>query len=319
MKEVLISVIVPVYNAEQYIKNCVQSIQNQTCSDFELILINDGSTDSSLNICKNLAEEDKRIKVINQVNAGASAARNTGLKHVTGKYVVFVDSDDYVSPYYLENLYLAAQVGNYELVQCNFESTNLIDSKLPDVCFSEKHVHEITKTQALNNRIYKVTVWGKIYSTKILQEIQFQEGIIYEDDASYYIFIDRANRIAVLDETLYYYYMSDNSVMRNLNKDKSTAFLKIYEDRIEYFKERNDKELLEGTYDRYCLVLMLTLSASYSHNTNVVDRPKMLQQFKKYYSLVMKSASISVKDKVMFTCFWISPPIIGRIIGILNG
>ena len=85
----------------------------------------------------------------------------------------------------------------------------------------------------------------------------FEEGIIYEDDASYYIFIDRAQKLAKLNETLYFYYMSENSVMRNNKKDKSDAFINIYEERIKYFKENEEKELLEGSYDRFCLVLML--------------------------------------------------------------
>lgn len=102
----LISVIIPVYNAEKYIERCVKSIQNQTYTHFELILVNDGSTDNSLNLCEILASNDERIVVVNRDNGGASAARNTGLAHIRGNYVIFADSDDYVSPSYLENLYL---------------------------------------------------------------------------------------------------------------------------------------------------------------------------------------------------------------------
>ena len=105
----LISVIIPVYNAEKYIERCVKSIQNQTYTHFELILVNDGSTDNSLNLCEILASNDDRIVVVNRDNGGASAARNTGLAHIRGNYVIFADSDDYVSPSYIENLYFAAK------------------------------------------------------------------------------------------------------------------------------------------------------------------------------------------------------------------
>lgn len=163
----LISVIIPVYNAEKYIERCVKSIQNQTYTHFELILVNDGSTDNSLNLCEILASNDERIVVVNRDNGGASAARNTGLAHIRGNYVIFADSDDYVSPSYLENLYFAAKQGNYDIVQCNLESTSDTNKKLQTVAFDSSDVKEITKVQALNERKYKVCVWGKIYRSHI--------------------------------------------------------------------------------------------------------------------------------------------------------
>lgn len=311
----LISVIVPVYNAAAYIERCVKSIQNQTYTHFELILVNDGSTDNSLEICKTLASQDERIVVLDRPNGGASAARNTGLAHMRGQYIVFADSDDYVSPSYLENLHRAAEQGDYDIVQCNLESTFDMDKRLEKVLYRQTDVKEVTKKQALNERKYKVSVWGKIYCSHIFKDFRFQEGIIYEDDASYYIFVDRAHRLAVLDETLYYYYMSENSVMRNDKKDKSTAFIGIYEDRIRYFRERNNQELLDGSYDRFCLVLMLNLSASYAHGNNCGDRKQLWTLYKKYYHSTMQAKTIGMKDKLMFTCFRIAPHLVGRIIG----
>ena len=197
----LISVIVPVYNAEEYIKRCVESIQNQTYSHFELILVNDGSRDNSLALCQALAAQDERIVVLDRPNGGASAARNTGLAHMRGQYIVFVDSDDYVSPSYLENLHRAAKQGDYDIVQCNLESTFDMDKRLEKVLYRQTDVKEVTKKQALNDRKYKVSVWGKIYSAQLFMDFRFQEGIIYEDDASYYILVDRAKKRAVLNET----------------------------------------------------------------------------------------------------------------------
>lgn len=311
----LISVIVPVYNVAAYIERCVKSIQNQTYTHFELILVNDGSTDNSLEICKTLASQDERIVVLDRPNGGASAARNTGLAHMRGQYIVFVDSDDYVSPSYLENLHRAAEQGDYDIVQCNLESTFDMDKRLEKVVYQSTDVKEVTKKQALNERKYKVSVWGKIYCSHIFKDFRFQEGIIYEDDDSYYIFVDRANRLAVLDETLYYYYMSENSVMRNDKKDKSTDFIGIYEDRIRYFRDRNNQELLDGSYDRFCFVLMLSLSASYAHGNNCGDRKQLWTLYKKYYHSTMQAKTIGMKDKLMFTCFRIAPHLVGRIIG----
>ena len=311
----LISVIVPVYNAAAYIERCVKSIQNQTYTHYELILVNDGSTDNSLEICKTLASQDERIVVLDRPNGGASAARNTGLTKARGDYIVFVDSDDYVTSTYLENLYLAAKFGNYDIVQCNFEEVNNTKLSINNVIFDKMHVQEISKKQALNDRVYKVTIWGKIYSSFLFDDFKFREGEIYEDDASYYIFVDKAKKIAILNETLYYYYMSENSVMRNDKKDKSTAFIGIYEDRIRYFRDRNNQDLLDGSYDRFCLVLMLSLAASYAHGNNCGDRKQLWTLYKKYYHSTMQAKTIGIKDKLMFTCFRIAPHLVGRIIG----
>lgn len=315
----LISVIVPVYNSEKYIKKCVESIQGQSYVDFELILINDGSTDDSFALCKQLAESDARIVVLDRPNGGASAARNTGLDVAKGEYVVFVDCDDYVSPDYLRNLYLAAKHGDFDIVQCNSQSTNRIETNIKTVSYDEQDIFEITKAQALNRRLYKVSVWGKIYKKFIFSTFHFQEGTIYEDDASYYIFVDRANKIGILNETLYFYYMSQNSIMRNDKKDKSTAFIDIYRGRINYFAECNNEELLDGTYDRFCLVLMLTYSNSLINGNNKHDRQEFLNLYRKYYPVVIKSAFVDFKDKLMFCGFSICPQIAGRIIGRLRG
>ena len=232
---------------------------------------------------------------------------------------MFVDSDDYVSPSYLENLHRAAKQGDYDIVQCNLESTFDMDKRLEKVLYRQTDVKEVTKKQALNDRKYKVSVWGKIYSAQLFVDFRFQEGIIYEDDASYYILVDRAKKLAVLNETLYYYYMSDHSVMRNDQKDKSTAFIGIYEDRIQYFKQRKNRELLDGSYDRFCLVLMLSLSASFAHGNNIGDRKRLLALFKKYYPLAMGAKVIGLKDKMMFTAFRIAPHLAGWTIGKMRG
>ena len=109
--------------------------------------------------------------------------------------------------------------------------------------------------------------------------------------------------------------LSENSVMRNDKKDKSTAFIGIYEDRIRYFRDRNNQELLDGSYDRFCLVLMLSLSASYAHGNNCGDRKQLWTLYKKYYHSTMQAKTIGMKDKLMFTCFRIAPHLVGRIIG----
>lgn len=319
MGDDLISVIIPVYNAEKYLKHCVDSVLQQSYRNFELILVNDGSVDNSLELCKKLALNDERIVVVDQENGGAGAARNTGLDTMQGRYVVFIDSDDYVNENYLLNLYLAAKFGAFDIAQCDLRETFDRDVSTAPVSYCIEDVEQITKKRALNDRLYKVSIWGKIYSSRIFEGFRFQEGIIYEDDASYYIFVDKAERIAILHETLYYYFQSKNSVMRNDKKDKSTAFVEIYEERIRYFSSKGDKALLEGTYDRFCLVLMLTTASSLFHGTNLGDIDRFLKLFKRYYPMAMRSTYVSWKDKMMFSVFRAAPRPVGRAIGRMRG
>ena len=314
----LISVIVPVYNAEQYIEHCIESILKQTYRNFELILVNDGSKDNSLELCKAYANKDQRIKVFDRENGGASAARNTGLLQMKGTYVVFVDSDDYIARNYIENLYLSAKLGDYDIVQCNLSRTTNMLQTCGEVTFQSSDVREIQKIEALNHRLYMVSVCGKIYASHIFEDFQFKEGIIYEDDASYYIFVDRAKKIALLNETLYYYFMSDNSVMRNEAVEKNTDFIGVYEDRIKYFENKHDKVLLGGSYCRYCLVLMLATSKAITNKNRASYINQLISLYNENYSYARKAKQVKAKDKVILLCFRLFPKIVGGIIGRLR-
>lgn len=315
----LISVIIPVYNAEQYLEDCIGSICNQSYKNFELILVNDGSVDSSLSICKKCAGIDKRIKVIERSNGGAGAARNSGMKVMQGAYVVFVDSDDYVNSDYLRNLYQAAKVNDYDIVQCGMKKTKGKKRNDLQVSYKAIDVKEISKKKALNGRVYNVGIWGKIYSRKVIGSFRFNEGKIYEDEAAYYRLVDRADKIAVLNETLYYYYASDNSVMRNDKENKSLYFLNVFEDRLAYFYNKNDMVLMEGTYGRICISIMLFLSGILTNGNNKGDINYLLGLFDKYYKLAIRSKYVNLKDKCMLRCFHISPKKIGSIIGKIRG
>lgn len=311
----LVSVIVPVYNAEKYIDRCIKSIVNQSFSNFELILIDDGSNDKSFDICKKWSKKDKRIKVYSQKNAGASAARNYGLRIMKGEYVVFVDADDWIHSKYIELLYSSIKLGDYDIVQCALKPTIDMESKLEEaVSFDKKNVKEISKIQALNYRLYKVSVCAKIYKRDIFLNFLFREGAIYEDDASYYIFVYRANKIAILNETLYYYYMSNNSVMRN-EKPLDLAFIDIYKERIEFFRKSGETEFLEGSIARFCLVLLL----SYGGIIQDTDKKKYIWDlYVQGYNQIRNSKYILKRDKILFVFFRRCPNVCTILIKILR-
>ncbi len=315
----LISVIVPVYNSEKYIESCIDSIIAQSYNNFELLLINDGSTDNSLKICLEKAKTDNRITVILKENGGASSARNAGLDKITGDYVVFADADDTVSPDYLKNLYLSAKYGGYDIVKCNLEVTHELNPLIKPCEFSPEHITEITKVEALNERKFKVSPCATIYADHLFENNRFTEGIIYEDDDSYYRFAYEANKLALLNENLYFYYMSQNSVMRNNSIDKKTDFIEIYERRIKYFADRNEAELLDGSYNRYCLVLMLFIASSRAKKHNLKDIDRLWELYKEKYKRIKNSPYVPLKDKCMYTCFRAFPKISGFFICKIRG
>lgn len=312
-KNQLISVIIPVYNAGKHLSKCIDSFIGQSYSHFELLLVDDGSTDDSREICNIYSTKDQRIHLLTKNNGGASSARNFGLDHIRGEYVVFADSDDFVSPDYLNNMYLAAISGNYDIVQCDHIDISDASYKPVSLKYQSKDVKEITKVQALNNMVYKVCIWGKIYRAILFKQFRFPEGIVYEDDASYYKLVYFSKKIAVIHEVLYYYFLSENSVMRGKNggnKGKKAYFTNIYEERIDFFIEQEDEVLLQGSYVRYCIVLMLQISRVETKE----EQEKYFTVFKDNLRNARSLGSIGIKNEIMFSSFSIAPKMIGKII-----
>lgn len=204
-----ISIIVPIYNAEKYIEKCVDSLLNQTKKELEFILINDGSTDNTDDILKKY--KDKRIKYFKNKNQGIGKTRNFGIEKSTGKYLMFVDSDDYIEPTACEELYEKAIATKAEVVICDFY-------KIYDDNRKEKIKLPSFKTSKLKdnpNILIDINLapWNKIYKAKLIKDhnIKFVEGLKYEDTPFVAEVLDKANKIAKLDSYLNYYLIHGNS------------------------------------------------------------------------------------------------------------
>ncbi len=204
-----ISVIVPVYNAEEYLECCIESILSQTFHDFEIILVNDGSCDESGIICEAYRGKDERIRVIHQNNAGQGAARNRGIKAAKGNWISFVDADDLIHPQMLEHLYSAVQTSGASLSMCDALEENSIpnefggyrDNRYKCYDVSEEYLLELYK-----NRKYRIwTAWAKLIAREILIAHPFPEGRIYEDNAIVCRWLYAANKVTDSCEKLYFY------------------------------------------------------------------------------------------------------------------
>ena len=210
----LIAVIVPVYNVAPYLERCVTSIREQTYTNLEIILVDDGSTDESGALCDAYARADARIKVIHQANGGLSAARNTGLAHATAPYVTFVDSDDYVDKDYVRVLYKTLKDAGVPMVVCGINIVEL-DGKITTTAGGEEFV--ATTREALlillrGDGIIKIMTFGKLFRRDLFDQVKFPIGHLHEDMATTYRLIAQCDRVAVKAVPLYYYCLRTDSL-----------------------------------------------------------------------------------------------------------
>lgn len=203
-----LSIIVPVYNVEKYICKCLDSILAQTFSDFEVILVDDGSTDASGKICDDYAKKDNRIVVIHRENGGLSAARNTGIKYANGAFIAFVDSDDYIAPNMYETLINVSKETGADIVKCGFHE--FVDDNITvKKTFSEVKVMDNYSGQSLLPLYYEgvlyTVVWNGIYSSNLGKTVVYPEGYINEDNYASPMYLHLSKKIALIPDCFYYY------------------------------------------------------------------------------------------------------------------
>ena len=254
-----ISVIIPVYNVENYLKKCLDSVCNQTLTDIEIICINDGSTDNSLKILNEYEIKDERIKVISKENGGQATARNLGIKEAQGEYVSFVDSDDFIEPTMLEKLYTKSKNNDLDIVMCKIATYDNQTHEIKDNVWYymlgvfrdfEKDIftHKDTKEFTCN---IAVTPYNKIYKTSLLKDnnILFPEGLIFEDEKFFFDVYLRAQKVSIIDEFLYYYRVNRKGSTVNISKEND------YSDIIPISKLIRQTFKETGNYEDYKILL----------------------------------------------------------------
>lgn len=257
----LISVIVPVYNAEKYLDRCIRSIVNQTYQNLEIILIDDGSSDYSSAICDQWAEKDERIRVFHQVNRGISAARNSGISVSGGNYILMVDSDDYLSVSMIAFMYSSMRKENADLAVCDFYRGK--DEEYEFV-YDEKKANEMIDGKEAMERIYLdehktlqyVVPWGKLYKKSLFDQVRYPEGRIFEDIYVTHQLLSRCRKIVVIPQILTYYYANPSSIMNSRFHVKKLDYLPALKNRIDFFKSHDLQELREAAYEEYLHALI---------------------------------------------------------------
>lgn len=235
-----ISIIVPVYRAEQYLNRCVESILAQTFTDFELILVDDGSPDNCPQMCDAWAEKDFRIKVVHQVNFGQATARNVGVNVSKSSYITFVDSDDAIHPQFLEFLYKAIKNNNADISFCGdilgelpkFKNIDLDEAKVNCCVMTEEKLIELFYSK---RHMYGV-VWGKLIRKDLVLKYPFTAGRIFEDSALVCKWLYYAKKIIHVDYDMYYYFYNTNGTIHSTFNEKRLDILWSMEEQSGFYR-----------------------------------------------------------------------------------
>ena len=225
----LITIIIPVYNAKKYLRDCIESILSQTYHNLEIILVDDGSTDSSEKLVDDYAKTDKRIKAIHQKNMGLSGARNTGLKHATGKYVTFVDSDDRIDPNMVKNLLNALLDAHADIAVCSFKET-YPNGKTKG--FNKNYPKQVFTTEtALSNMLqengFMVSTTMKLFPTSYFKDIKFPIDKLHEDVGTTYKLIMKAKTIVFIPNEYYIYVHHNNSIINQTFDERKFNLIEL--------------------------------------------------------------------------------------------
>lgn len=245
--EELISVIIPIYKVEKYIRKCINSIINQTYKNLEIILVDDGSPDKCGIICDEYKKIDNRIKVIHKKNGGLSDARNAGLDICKGQFVCFIDSDDYVLENYIEHLYTTLKENNANISCCNFEYVyeNKNVGKIRD---DKEKIYNFDTINALKELLYQKNIdnsmWAKLYDIHLFDNIRFPYGKIYEDFAIFYKLLLKTNKLVYSNQKKYLYLQREESILSTLFSEKDLVMItlakEMYNEIINKYPELKD-------------------------------------------------------------------------------
>ncbi len=286
-----VSVIVPVYNVEKYLANCLDTLVNQTLTDIEIIVVNDGATDSSSEIIKEYAAKYSNIIALDKQNGGLSDARNYGLSFAKGEYIGYVDSDDYVDYDMYELLYKKAKEGDYDVVECDLHHV------FPDGSIDTEVGERITDKKEML-MMGRSVVWNKIYKRDwLLQtEVIFPKGCIYEDVEFFCKLVPSIRSYAYVDSASIYYVQRGDSI-NNKQSLKTLDIVKILTHISDYYREK-------GYYDEYhdaleFLYTRILLCSSFSRMCRIPDKKDRKKALTKNFELLNEAFPKWKKNKYL--------------------
>lgn len=294
--EELVSVIIPIYNVEKYLKKSVKSVIDQTYSNLEIILVDDGSKDSCYKLCEELKKEDKRIIVIHKENGGLSDARNRGIDVAKGKYLFFLDSDDYIEKNTIKILYDTLKTDGTDMVV--FDFIKIFDTGEIIQENTTINAHDIIDANVLLKGIVQdknwryVPAWNKLYKREIWTSLRFPKGKLHEDEFVIHKILDKCERVSIIPNKLLYYVQRSGSIMNNIS-DKNRihitlAFVERTNFYLEHGMENEASKMFLNTIDRYIYKIGLS---------DKVENSELKHEIKKLYKKINKK-NIGLKSNI---------------------
>lgn len=283
MENDLISIIIPVYKVEKYLEKCIESVLKQTYTNLQIILVDDGSPDNCGKICDEYAKKDPRIEVIHKVNGGLSDARNVGIAKAKGKYIGFVDSDDYIKEDMYEILINLIKEYDADVSICNLY--DVIDGK-EYIRNNENGIQEYSRLEILKEVLLDKNIqsyaWNKLYKKELFDEIKYPIGKKYEDIGTTFYVFEKCNKIVVTSESEYYYLKRSDSLVNNVTESTVLDYTDIIIQRYLY-TQKNIEKLRK--YNNYYLAKTLITAHNDIELLGSISE-KMQEKYKELYNLV---------------------------------
>ena len=308
LKHPIVSIIIPVYKVEKYLRNCIESVLAQTYENWEMILVDDGSPDECPAICDEYAARDSRVTALHQQNAGQSSARNRALDcPPKGDFVTFLDSDDFWHKDYLKNLVELALTYDAEIAQCGYVcgTENSYPKLKGKISIETYDNHSIFLSERAN-----IVMWGKLFKKHIFENIRMPVGLYNEDDWTTWKLYYRAKNIVVTTKPLYYYTENPISTMARLGKKPDLRFTNAYDERIGFFVQTGEKDLEHCSRLQLCKALVLTYR---SKQLLREERETIIRKFGENWHVLRNSVYIRSRYKLLFGLFHFMPMVASRL------
>lgn len=314
MDRMKVSVIVPMYKVEKYLDRCIKSIINQTYKNLEIILVDDGSPDSSGNIAEGYAQSDSRIRVIHKENGGLSDARNAGIIVASGDYICFVDSDDSIDEHFVEELIKACASSGADIAVCNYLNVIKPEDIPPYDSKNNANIVVQNSLEALNSiysqdNVVTIVAWNKLYRRELWNDILFPVGRIHEDEATTYKLLYKAKKIVRIDKSLYYYFKNDESITGSQYSLKRLDILWAIESRMDFYKSKALEELYyKDSYKYLCKLLTSYYNVAHTEGDNKEILKSLMKKYHtKLKECLGKDIGWSVKRRCSMLIFGVCP------------
>ena len=299
----LISVIIPAYNVEKYINRCIESIIYQDYKNIEVIIINDGSTDNTREICEQYIKQDKRTRLINTENRGAGSARNTGIENANGKYFSFIDADDFICEHYYSRLYEMIKNTNADIAEGHYKRVKSYNENVFTNTGEQREYTNIEKLLILYGEneteyINSVSATNTLYRKELFEKDKFPINRIIDDEFIIYKVLYNSKKIVSTPDIMYAYMQSENSVMRSGVKEKRVFdTIDVYDEVFEFFKDKKNEQLISLILIRY-LNYCIELTTKTNYSKEIKDKNKIYEYIKNKFEEKAEIAKNKIDKKI---------------------